>query len=74
MRTENRTEEALLTPEELADYLRCGRTYAYKLLALGEIPSLKLGKLRRVRRSDAARYVERKVQAEHAEGGGRGES
>ena len=74
MRTENRSEEALLTPEELADYLKCGRTFAYKLLALGEIPSLKLGKLRRVRRSDAARYVDRKVQAAHAEEGGREQS
>ena len=65
MQTENRTEEALLTPEELAEYLRCGRTYAYRLLAHGEIPSLKLGKLRRIRRSDAEHYVEKKV----AEGG-----
>jgi excisionase family DNA binding protein len=61
LRTENRTEEALLTPEELADYLKCGRTFTYRLLALGEIPSLKLGKLRRIRRSDAALYVAKKV-------------
>ncbi len=40
MQTEARSKEALLTPEELADYLRCGRTFAYQILARGEIPSL----------------------------------
>ncbi len=60
MKTESRTEEAFLTPEELAEYLKCGRTFAYRLLATGEISSIKLGKLRRVRRSDAEVYVEQK--------------
>ena len=59
--TENQCGDALLTPEELAHYLKCGRTYSYQLLRVGEIPSLKLGKLRRVRRSDAEFYVEKKV-------------
>ncbi len=67
MQTEARSEEALLTPEDLADYLRCSRTFAYQILARGEIPSLKLGKLRRIRRSDADLYIEKKV----AEGGER---
>lgn len=61
MQTEARSEEALLTPEELVDYLRCSRTYAYQILARGEIPSLKLGKLRRIRRQDAELYIEQKV-------------
>jgi excisionase family DNA binding protein len=67
VQTEARSEEALLTPEDLADYLKCSRTYAYQLLARGEIPSLKLGKLRRIRRQDADLYIEMKV----AEGGER---
>ena len=64
---ENQTKDPLLTPEELAQYLNCGRTYAYRLLAVGEIPSLKLGKLRRIRRSDADHYIELKVSGGHAE-------
>jgi excisionase family DNA binding protein len=48
VQTETRNREALLTPEELANYLKCSRTYAYRLLSHGEIPSLKLGKLRRI--------------------------
>jgi hypothetical protein len=40
VQNEVRSEEALLTPEELADYLRCSRTYAYQILAQGEIPRL----------------------------------
>jgi len=59
------SEEALLTPEELAGYLRCGRTYTYQLLALGDIPSLKLGRLRRIRRRDAERYIEKKITSAH---------
>ena len=66
MGTETRnSEEALLTPEELAGYLRCGRTYAYQLLAIGAIPSLKLGRLRRIRRRDAELYIEKKIPSTH---------
>ena len=49
----------VLTPEELAQYLKCGRTYAYQLLANEAIPSFKLGRLRRIRRRDAERFLER---------------
>jgi excisionase family DNA binding protein len=51
----------VLTPEELAQYLKCGRTYAYQLLANEAIPSFKLGRLRRIRRQDAERFLERAV-------------
>lgn len=62
---QRRTDEArdLLSPEQLAEYLGCGRTYAYSLLA-GPSPairSFKLGRLRRVRRVDVDRYVERRL-------------
>jgi excisionase family DNA binding protein len=60
---QRRTNEArdLLSPEQLADYLGCGRTYAYSLLAGPNpaIPSFKIGRLRRVRRIDVDHYVER---------------
>ena len=58
-RTANEARE-LLSPEQLADYLGCGRTFAYELLAGPNpaIPSFKIGRLRRVRRVDVDRYVE----------------
>lgn len=59
-------EAALLSPEELAVYLGCGRTYAYSLLADGTIPSVKLGRLRRVRRVDADAFIERLAADEQA--------
>ncbi len=58
-------ERALLSPEKLATYLGCGRTYAYKLLADGSIPSVKLGRLRRVRRQDADRFIEQLSEQSH---------
>lgn len=51
-------EPAMLSPEELATYLGCGRTYAYKLIADGAVRSVKLGRLRRVRRADADAFIE----------------
>jgi excisionase family DNA binding protein len=56
--------EEILTPDELAEFLRCSRTYARDLLTQGEIPSFKLGKLRRVRRSDTERFVEARLSGE----------
>lgn len=75
MRENNRTQEDTLTvttevessarevfsPLQAADYLGCGRTYLYKLMADGDIPSFKLGKLRRIRRKDLAAYVEERA-------------
>jgi excisionase family DNA binding protein len=49
----------LLSPEQLAEHLGCGRTYAYSLLA-GPNPSIcsfKIGRLRRIRRVDVDRYI-----------------
>jgi excisionase family DNA binding protein len=60
-------EPALLSPEQLAAYLGCGRTFAFKLIAESRIPSIKLGRLRRVRRQDADAFVERLAEAERAE-------
>jgi excisionase family DNA binding protein len=48
---------ALLTPEEVGERLRIGRTFVYKLLREGAIPSVKIGRVRRVRVQDADRYV-----------------
>ena len=48
----------LLNPEEMAEVLGCGRTYAYELLRNQAIPSFKLGKLRKIRRRDVELFIE----------------
>jgi excisionase family DNA binding protein len=53
----------LLSPEQLAQYLGIGRTFAYQLLAKKLIPSFTIGKLRRVRKVDVDRYVEERLSA-----------
>ena len=51
-------EPELLSPEQLAAHLGIGRTFAYQLIREKRIPSLKIGRLRRVRRADVDRYIE----------------
>lgn len=53
----------LLSPEEMAEVLGCGRTYAYQLLSRGVIPSFKLGKLRKVRQRDVELFIEERATA-----------
>jgi excisionase family DNA binding protein len=56
--------ETVLSPEQLAQYLGIGRTFAYQLLAKKRIPSFTIGKLRRVRKADVDRYIEERLSAE----------
>jgi excisionase family DNA binding protein len=58
------TPEGLMTPEQVMAYLKCGRSHIFSLLRTGEIPSLKVGRLRRVRREDVERYVKERLSAE----------
>ena len=60
-------DEKLLSPEQLAEYLGLGRTFAYQLLAQKSIPSVKLGKLRCVRKTDVDRYIEERLSAGRSE-------
>ena len=62
MKPERSVARELLSPEELAGYLGCGRTFAYQLLAQGELRSLKLGRLRKVRRADVDDFIERQLE------------
>ena len=59
---EVRSKETL-SPEDVAVLVGCGRTTAYKLLADGSIPSFTVGRLRRVRRADAERFIEERIAA-----------
>jgi excisionase family DNA binding protein len=54
--------EYLMSPGELARFLGLGRTYTYRLLAEGEIPCVRIGRLRKVRRTDAEKFVEARVE------------
>jgi excisionase family DNA binding protein len=56
------TPEGLLTPEEVMAYLKCGRSHAFSLLRTREIPSLKVGRLRRIRREDLDAYVASRLE------------
>jgi excisionase family DNA binding protein len=52
----------LLSAEELARELGVGRTTAYSLLWSGTIPSMKLGRLRKVRREDLEAYLAERTE------------
>ncbi|WP_283098074.1 helix-turn-helix domain-containing protein [Frankia sp. AgB32] len=49
----------LLTVEEAAEQLTIGRTTLYALIRTGAIPSVRIGKLRRLRPADLAAYTAR---------------
>ncbi len=46
-----------LSAEELGAWLMLGRTRTWEILAAGEIPSYKIGRLRRIRKVDVERYL-----------------
>lgn len=49
----------LLTVREAAEVLGISRTAIYLLLQRGEIPSVKIGRSRRITRQEIERYVSR---------------
>ena len=52
-------QRMLLSVAEVAAELGCGRDTVYALLTSGALPSVRLGgRLRRIRRTDLAAYVE----------------
>jgi excisionase family DNA binding protein len=63
------TEETkrLLSAEELARELGVGRSTAYALLWSGQIPSMKIGRLRKVRREDVQAFID--AHTEYSEHG-----
>lgn len=46
------------SPDELWRWLGLGRTKTYELLQSGEIPSYKIGRIRRIRRQDIEAWLE----------------
>ena len=47
------------TTDELVRWLGLGRTKTYEMLRSGEIPSYKIGRVRRIRRRDVEAWLER---------------
>ena len=46
------------TTDELVRWLGLGRTKTYEMLRSGEIPSYKIGRVRRIRRQDVEAWLE----------------
>lgn len=46
-----------LTPIEVAELLRCGRTKIYEILGTGTLVSYRVGKKRIVKRADVLRWI-----------------
>jgi excisionase family DNA binding protein len=51
------TTALLLTVTEAADQLRIGRTLMYHLISTGQVASVTVGRLRRIRPDDLAAYT-----------------
>jgi excisionase family DNA binding protein len=47
-----------MSTEDLAKCLGPGRTRTYELLSTGAIPSVRIGRLRKVRRTDVGKFIE----------------
>ena len=60
--TQAEQTKRLLNADQLAQELGVGRTTAYSLLWSGTIPSMKLGRLRRVRREDLDRFISQRME------------
>jgi excisionase family DNA binding protein len=54
--------EYLMSPEEVRQHLGLGRSYTYHLLATGAIPNVRIGRLRKVRRSDLDAFIEARLE------------
>jgi excisionase family DNA binding protein len=66
LRSPHTTEEtqSLLSVDELARELSVGRTTAYALCWEGQIPSMKIGRRRLIRRADVAEFIERRLESD----------
>jgi excisionase family DNA binding protein len=56
------TERLVYSPAEAAAMLGCSRQHVYNLMASGQLPSLKLGRARRIRHEDLVAMVDSLVE------------
>ncbi len=59
-------DELLISVEEAAHRLSIGRTRTYALIASGELPSLKIGRSRRVALADLESWIEEQKKEQHS--------
>ena len=55
------TEELLLAPEEVFKSIKVKRAKGYQMIASGELPSIKIGRLRRVPIDSLRRWIQNKI-------------
>ena len=53
------TEERLLKPSEVAEFLNISRAMSYRLLQSGKIPAIRINRMVRVKPSDLQIFIER---------------
>ena len=58
------TQESWFPIAELGNWLKVGRTTAYKLLREGHIPAYRIGRATRVRRRDVEQWLEDEIGIE----------
>lgn len=56
--------ERLLKPTEIADLLNISHSFTYHLLETGALPSVRLGKVCRIRPQDLQAFIERNIQGQ----------
>lgn len=47
-----------LTPKEVAELLKLSLSMVYKLLREGDLPHVRIGRSRRIRREDLEKYIQ----------------
>ena len=60
-------ETRLLKSGEVAEILQISKAHAYVLMKRGEIPSIRIGKIVRVRLEDQERYIKEKAAQNDAQ-------
>jgi excisionase family DNA binding protein len=55
------TDAVVLTVEEAAEVLKIGRTATYELIRTGQMRSIMIGRLRRIRHTDLIAYLDRQA-------------
>jgi excisionase family DNA binding protein len=58
-------ERLLLTPEEAFNSLNIGRAKGFQMLASGDLPSIKIGRLRRIPAEELQAWVQRQVDKQN---------
>jgi excisionase family DNA binding protein len=61
MKKEPNMETSLLKGPEVAKYLNCSRSQAFNLMRTGQIPTVRFGKLVRVRQEDIESFIKKNL-------------